>query len=142
MCTGANCNDTLQVNIPTAIPGADGASAYVYIASADTNTGSNFTYPQDETQPYIAVLNTTSPITSPAVGNFTGLWRKVNGTNGTNGTPGTNGADGVSSGLPYNFLNYALTGNPGSGNLSVSGSDVSTTNTISISYTYIRTRYR
>lgn len=139
MCTGANCNDTLQVNIPTAIPGADGASAYVYIASADTNTGSNFTYPQDETQPYIAVLNTTSPITSPAVGNFTGLWRKVNGTNGTNGTPGTNGADGVSSGLPYNFLNYALTGNPGSGNLSVSGSDVSTTNTISISYTTLAT---
>jgi len=135
MCTGANCNDTLQVNIPTAIPGADGASAYVYIASADSNTGTNFSYPQDETQPYIAVLNTTSPITTPTTGNFTGLWRKVNGTDGTNGTNGTSGADGVSSGLPYNFLNYALTGDPASGNLSLSGANASTTNTISISYT-------
>ena len=139
MCTGANCNDTLQVNIPTAVPGADGASAYVYIASADTNTGSNFSYPQDETQPYVAIITRTSPLVTPVVGDFTGNWRKVNGTDGAAGTPGTNGVDGISSGLPYNFLNYALTGNPANGNLSLSGADSSTTNTISISYTTLAT---
>ncbi len=135
MCTGANCNDTLQVNIPTATPGADGASAYVYIASADSNTGTNFSYPQDETQAYVAILSTTSPITSPAVGDFTGLWRKVNGTDGAPGTPGTNGTNGISSGIRYNFLNYGLAGNPGSGNLSVSGADLSLVSNIYISET-------
>ena len=122
MCIGQGCNDPIQINIPAQTPGADGASAYVYIASATTNTGTNFTYPQDEAQPYIAVLNTSSPITTPTAGDFTGLWRKVNGTAGTNGTNGTNGTDGVSSGILYNLLNYgSFGGDPGSGNIAFSG---------------------
>lgn len=132
MCTGQGCNDPIQITIPTQVPGADGASAYVYIASADSNTGTNFTYPQDETQAYVAILSTTSPISTPVVGDFAGLWRKVNGTDGAPGTPGTNGTNGISSGIRYNFLNYGIASNPGTGNLSLSGSDLSTTSNIYI----------
>lgn len=135
MCTGANCNETLQVNIPLATPGADGASAYLYIASADNSSGLNFTYPADPAQHYIAFLKTTSPITSPAAGDFTGLWTKYVGDDGTNGTSGTNGLDGVNNGIPFNFLNYGLAGNPGTGNISFNGSALNLTNIINISDT-------
>lgn len=136
MCQGAGCNDPIQVDIPVAVPGANGASAYVYIASADSNTGTNFSYPQDETQPYIAVLSTTSPINSPIAGDFVGLWRKVNGTDGTPGTSGTNGIDGISSGILYNLLNYgSFGGNPGTGNISFSGGDLTLTSLIYINET-------
>ena len=51
----------------------DGASAYVYIASASDTSGSNFSYPADLTQDYIAILSTTIEIT-PEASDFAGLW--------------------------------------------------------------------
>lgn len=51
----------------------DGASAYVYIASASDTLGSNFSYPADLTQDYIAILSTTIGIT-PEASDFAGLW--------------------------------------------------------------------
>ena len=66
MCV--NCNDSLQVNLPigpAGINGTNGQSAYVYIASATNSSGANFTYPAIPSQPYIAILNTTTPIATP-----------------------------------------------------------------------------
>lgn len=48
-------------------------SAYVYIASASDTLGSNFSYPADLTQDYIAILSTTIEIT-PEASDFAGLW--------------------------------------------------------------------
>lgn len=136
MCQGAGCNDPMQVNLPEQVPGADGASAYVYIASADSNTGTNFTYPQDETQPYVAIITRSTPIVTPVQTDFTGEWRRVAGIPGTNGTSGTNGVDGISSGILYNLLNYgSFGGDPGTGNISFSGGNLSLTSLIYINET-------
>jgi hypothetical protein len=57
--------------------GPAGASAFLYVASADDLIGTNFTYPQNAAQAYVAFLPSTVAITSPVVANFAGLWRAV-----------------------------------------------------------------
>lgn len=130
-----DCNDSLQVNIPESTPGQDGQSAYVYIASADDSTGLNFNYPQDPTQRYVAIINTTSPISSPQASDFTGKWRLLTGQNGSNGVNGLNGSNGLDAGIPFNFVNYGLSTDPGSTNISLNGTSVPLTSVINVSYT-------
>lgn len=136
-----DCNDSLQINLPPApsgINGQDGESAYVYIASADDASGTNFTYPQDPNQEYAAFLSTNTQLNPPIAANFTGLWVRVAGINGTNGTNGTNGVDGTNAGLRYNFLGYNTTpgfNTPTAGNIGFGGATTATTASIYINYT-------
>lgn len=62
--------------IATGAPGADGVNAYVYIAYASVADGTGFTTVFDDALDYIAIKKTSSPIASPSVGDFAGLWRK------------------------------------------------------------------
>jgi hypothetical protein len=62
--------------------GADGASAYVYIAYASDASGTGFTTTFDADLDYIAVLASTSEITSPQASDFTGLWKNYQGADG------------------------------------------------------------
>ncbi len=60
-------------------------NSYIYIASANDNAGGGFTYPQNVSQSYVAIVSSVTPLT-PVAGDFTGLWRKIIGTNGINAT--------------------------------------------------------
>ena len=75
--------------------GADGADAYVYIAYASDDSGTDFTTTFNSALDYIAVLSATTEIPSPAVGDFAGLWKKIKGEDGADGADGLPGA-GVS----------------------------------------------
>jgi hypothetical protein len=62
----------------TGSAGSNGANAYVYVAYADADDGTGFTTTFDATKDYVAIKSTTSVIASPAVGDFTGLWKNWN----------------------------------------------------------------
>jgi hypothetical protein len=62
----------------TGSSGSNGANAYVYVAYADADDGTGFTTTFDATKDYVAIKSTTSVIASPAVGDFTGLWKNWN----------------------------------------------------------------
>lgn len=57
------------------LSGADGANAYFYMAYASDSSGANFSLSESDSLPYWAWKSTTSPITTPAASDFTGLWR-------------------------------------------------------------------
>jgi hypothetical protein len=59
--------------------GADGANAFVYIAYADAADGTGFTLIYSATKEWIAILSTDTEIPSPALGDFTGLFRRYIG---------------------------------------------------------------
>jgi len=59
--------------------GIDGDSAYVYIAYASDDSGTDFTTTFDPALDYIAILATYTEIPSPAVGDFAGLWKNLGG---------------------------------------------------------------
>ena len=138
-----DCNDNLMLpplSQPNQ-PGLDGQNAYVYIASASSSGGANFTYPASLDNPgtlngkfWISIIQSTTPLT-PVAADFT-VWERVVGADGTNGTNGTNGTDGVFGGVmfEYVFFNYGLTGNPGSGKISFNNTADLTSN-INISET-------
>ena len=69
--------------------GDDGADAFVYIAYASANDGTDFTTTFNAALDYIAVLSTTTEISSPAVGDFAGLWKMYKGATGPAGDPGS-----------------------------------------------------
>lgn len=80
-------------------PGADGQSAYVYIAwCSDPSTGAGFslTTPAD----YIAFLSTNTQLTSPQFSQFS-HWAKYIGEDGTDGT------DGLSTYVYYAYASDA-----------------------------------
>ena len=66
--------------------GVDGASAYVYIAYASDDSGTDFTMTFDPDLDYIAVLSSTTEIVSPAASDFAGLWANYIG-GGAGATP-------------------------------------------------------
>lgn len=53
----------------------DWASAYVYIAYASDDQGTDFTLTFDQSLNYIAILNSTTQIVSPVVWDFVWLWK-------------------------------------------------------------------
>ena len=59
--------------------GTDGDSAYVYIAYASDESGTDFTTDSSTGKllPYIAVLSTIVPIATPSAEDFTGLWQYI-----------------------------------------------------------------
>lgn len=123
-------------------PGNDGQSAYVYIASASSSSGANFTYPAALDDPgttngkfWISIIQSTTPLT-PIASDFT-TWDRVVGSNGINGTNGTDGTDGIFGGVSfeYKFLGYGLSSasNPTSGFLSLAGATNAATTSMAIS---------
>lgn len=139
-----NCDDNLmlpplgQANQP----GNDGQSAYVYIASASSSAGANFTYPAALDNPgtvngkfWISIIQSTTPLT-PVASDFS-IWERVVGANGTDGTDGTDGVDGIFGGVSfeYKFLGYGLSSasNPTSGFLSLAGATNAATSSMAIS---------
>ena len=72
----------------TALKGADGANgsngtnAYVYIAYASDDQGTDFTLTFNAALDYIAIKHTTTAISSPVVTDFAGLWKNYKGAPG------------------------------------------------------------
>lgn len=66
--------------------GANGQSAYVYIAYASAADGTGFTMTFNAALDYIAIKATTTPIASPAASDFAGLWKNYKGVNGQDGS--------------------------------------------------------
>ena len=73
----------------TGAAGADGTSAYVYIAYADSDTGTGFTNTFDPDKDYIAILNSPTEIVSPQASDFDGLWKYYAGSGGPSPEPET-----------------------------------------------------
>ena len=57
--------------------GPAGDDAYVYIAYASDDQGTDFTLTFNPTLNYIAILSTDTEIPSPVVADFTGLWKEL-----------------------------------------------------------------
>lgn len=140
MCV--NCNDSLQVNLPvgpSGVNGTNGASSYIYIASANDDQGNGFSYPQNPSQNYIAILNTSTPIVTPTQNDFVALWHLWTGPTGANGSNGTNGIDGANGAFSfqYRWSTNTTVSDPGSGYLNINNALVSAATTIVISETEV-----
>ena len=62
-----------------------GDNAYVYVAYASADDGTDFTTTFDADLNYIAILATDTAISAPAVGDFSGLWKNYKGATGEAG---------------------------------------------------------
>ncbi len=60
---------------PNGTNGNNGTNAYVYVAYASDASGTGFTMTFSTALDYIAVLSTTTALTSPTAANFAGLWK-------------------------------------------------------------------
>ncbi len=103
------------INGSAGAAGTNGANSYVYIAYASDASGTGFTTTFNAALDYIAVKTTTTVIASPAVGDFTGLWKNYKGAPGSVAGSDTQvqfndgGAFGADAGLVYNKTTDALT---------------------------------
>jgi len=89
---------------PTGAAGDDGANAYVYIAYASDDSGTNFTNTFDPALNYVAIKTTTTAIVTPVASDFTGLWKNYKGATGATGATGPVGMiwEGTyNAGTPY-----------------------------------------
>jgi len=73
------------VTIAQGAPGAPGAPAYLYLAWASDDIGTDFTTTFDPLLDYTAFKISYSVLT-PVVGDFAGLWKNYKGTQGAPGT--------------------------------------------------------
>lgn len=88
--------DAVDVRGGTGATGSAGADAYVYLAYASDDQGTGFTTTFNPALDYLAVKTTTSPIASPAAGDFAGLWKNYKGPTGSTGGTGDQGQKGWS----------------------------------------------
>ena len=63
----------------TGATGPAGQSAYVYTGYADDDAGTNFSLTPTSSSKYIQFLHSTTEITAPVAGDFTGTWAKFQG---------------------------------------------------------------
>lgn len=96
---------TSTFDVTNGADGNDGADAFVYIAYASDGSGTDFSLTPGPTLKYIAILNTTVAIPSPAVGDFTGLWEKYLGDDGA----GSGDVVGPASAVDSNFAGFDTT---------------------------------
>lgn len=75
-------SDSCDLSLPR---GADGQSAFLYIAYASDASGANFTMTFNASLDWEAHLNTNTQIQTPAVGDFTDLWYNKKGDTGADG---------------------------------------------------------
>lgn len=66
----------------------EGEDAFVYIAYASDDSGTDFTLVFNPALNYIAILSTNTEIASPVVGDFAGLWKNYKGATGDTGLTG------------------------------------------------------
>lgn len=85
--------------------GTDGDDAYIYIAYASDSSGTGFTLTFNPDLDYIAIKHTTTAIASPAVGDFTGMFKKYKG---EAGSPGADGTGYTPTGAWVSGTNYAV----------------------------------
>jgi len=77
------------------LTGAAGEDAYVYIAYASDDSGTDFTTTFNPALDYIAIKSTNTEIPTPQASDFTGLWKNYKGAKGDTGPAGADGADGL-----------------------------------------------
>ena len=78
--------------------GTNGVSAYLYTAYAADSTGTGFSLTPNSGLPYMAVITSTTPITTLTAANFEGAWQSLQGppgATGATGPAGPAGADGA-----------------------------------------------
>lgn len=64
------------------------AGDFIYLAYASDASGTGFTTTFDAGLDYVAIRRSATVIASPAVGDFTGLWKKYTGADGADGVDG------------------------------------------------------
>ena len=78
--------------------GTNGVSAYLYTAYAADGMGTGFSLTPNSGLPYLAVITSTTPITTPTAADFAGAWQLMQGpagATGATGPAGPAGADGA-----------------------------------------------
>lgn len=115
----SNCNSSDIINVLQAFNGADGTSAYVYIAyadtvtagSPDTVTGYSYNVPT-ATSEWIGIITTNTPIASPVATDFDNHWFNFKGAPGLPGINLENFNIPVAGGpfTTLNFISAGLTG--------------------------------
>ena len=113
----ANCNGGI-VNIPQALYGQNGISAYVYIAfantvtpgSPDVVTGFSYEFPTP-TSEWMAIITSTTPINNPVAVDFDNYWVKIKGAAGVGSAGvGIEVNNSVVTGSPFTILNFLAAG--------------------------------
>lgn len=112
----SNCNSSNIIDIPQAFNGADGISAYVYIAyattvtagSPDTVTGFSNNVPTGASE-WIGIITTNTPITTPVATDFDNHWFNFKGAPGLPGVNLENFNVAVAGG-PFTTLNFLAAG--------------------------------
>ena len=117
--TGQQPSLNPSVWLLAAAGGANGTSAFNYIAYASDTSGTGFSRTPGVGLNYIAFLTSGTPISSPTADNFSGLWQRYVGAPGDPGGPGDKGDAGDSA---YLYVGYAsdasgtgFSATPGSG---------------------------
>lgn len=112
----SNCNSSDIINVPQAFNGADGTSAYVYIAYADTVTAGNpdtvtgYSYDVPTgTSEWIGIITTNTPIVNPVATDFDNHWFNFKGAPGLPGVNLENFNVPVAGG-PFTTLNFLAAG--------------------------------
>jgi hypothetical protein len=130
----ANCNGGI-LDIPQALYGQNGISAYVYIAFADTVTpgtpdvvtGFSYEFPTP-TSEWMAIFTTTTPINTPVAADFDNYWVEIKGASGV----GAAGLDvqvnnTLVTGGPFTVLNFLAAGLTGITGADAGGGQVDVT---------------
>lgn len=84
--------------------GTDGVNAYLYVAYASDDQGTAFSLIPAANLKYIALLQSTTVISSPLASMFAGKWFQYLGDDGADGTDGVDGDDGLDA---YVYVAYA-----------------------------------
>ena len=113
----ANCNGGI-LDIPQALYGQNGISAYVYIAFANTVTpgtpdvvtGFSYEFPTP-TSEWMAIITSTVPINNPVAVDFDNYWVKIKGAAGVGSAGvGIEVNNSVITGSPFTILNFLAAG--------------------------------
>lgn len=83
--SGTDTAAVLEFGIPKGVAGVD---AFVYIAYASADDGTDFTNTFNSALDYIAIKSTTTAIASPVASDFVGLWKNYKGLTGAAGLDG------------------------------------------------------
>ena len=72
------------------VNGEKGDNAYIYVAYASDDSGTNFTTTFNPLLNYVAILSTYTEIETPEASDFAGLWKNYKGEKGDTGDKGIN----------------------------------------------------
>jgi hypothetical protein len=75
--------------------GTNGVNAYLYTAYAADGMGTGFSLTPNSGLPYLAVITSTTPITTPTADDFAGAWQWLQGVAGATGATGPEGQAGA-----------------------------------------------